>query len=134
MSKVDIHILFFNSTTNSQSPGDVALWFNSPNPFLIHLAGPNGNYYLGVKENYYPSASMQFRNPITVGSGKSATKEQIVSIVSQIPVNNSRSFNSRQLVGDALKRLTEERYLERDEYMRSVGEMIDVTEGRNGRA
>ncbi|KFX87365.1 hypothetical protein V490_08299 [Pseudogymnoascus sp. VKM F-3557] len=134
--EIEIHILFFNSATNPQSPGDVALWFKkkSSDPFLIHLAGPRGSYCLGIKDNCYPSASTQFRDPIIMGSEKTATKDQIVALVSQVPIVNSSSFNSKVLVGDALKRLTEQRYIEREDYLRAVGEMIDVTEGGRGRA
>ncbi|KFY04182.1 hypothetical protein O988_00946 [Pseudogymnoascus sp. VKM F-3808] len=134
--EIEIHILFFTSATNPQSPGDVALWFKNKNsdPFLIHLAGPRGSYCLGIKDNCYPSASTQFRDPIIMGSKKPATKDQIVALVSQVPIVNSSSFNSKALVGDALKRLTEQRYIEREDYLRAVGEMIDVTEGGNGRA
>ncbi|KFY31110.1 hypothetical protein V493_01395 [Pseudogymnoascus sp. VKM F-4281 (FW-2241)] len=132
-TKVDIHILFFNSTTDPRNSGDVALWFNNSDPFLVHLAGPNGSRCLNVKENYYPAANMQFRKPVIVASGISATKAQIVSIVSRTPIDNSRPFNSEEWVGNALRALAQERYIEREEYSKSVGEMIDTTKGSIGR-
>lgn len=133
-TKVDIHILFFKSTTDPRNPGDVALWFNCSEPFLIHLDGPNGGHCLNVKENYYPSASRQFRKSVIVGAGKSATKAQIVSVVSQMRIDNSRPFGSEEWTGNALHLLAQGRYVERDEYLRSVNEMIDVTKGGAGRA
>lgn len=133
-TKVDIHILFFKSATDPRNPGDVALWFNCSEPFLIHLAGPNGNRCFNVKENYYPSSSTQFQNPVIVGAGKSATKAQIVSVVSQTRIDNSRPFGSEEWTGNSLNLLTQGRYVEREEYVRSVNEMIDVTKGGAGRA
>lgn len=133
-TKVDIHILFFKSATDPRNAGDVALWFNNSEPFLVLLAGPNGSRCLNVKENYYPSASTQFQKPVIVGSGKSATRSQIVSVVSQAPIDNSRPFNSDEWVGNALNLLAQGRYIEREEYLRAAGNMIDATKGGIGRA
>ncbi|KFY23960.1 hypothetical protein V491_02344 [Pseudogymnoascus sp. VKM F-3775] len=133
-TEIDIHILFFKSTTDPQNPGDVALWFNNPNPFLIHLSGPNGSRCLNVKENYYPPANTQFRDPVVVGSGKPATQDQTVSIVSQTPIDDSGSTSSEEWVGNSLRQLAQEGYIEQGEYVRSVDEIIDVTTGDAGRA
>ncbi|KFY11038.1 hypothetical protein V492_04718 [Pseudogymnoascus sp. VKM F-4246] len=132
-TKVDIHILFFKSDTDPRICGDVALWFNSSDPFLMHLAGPNGGRCLNVKENYHPSASLQFRQPLIVGAGKSVTKSQIVSTVSQTPIDNTRAFGSEEWVANALRQLGQERYIEREEYTRSVNDMIDATRVGAGR-
>ncbi|OBT72180.1 hypothetical protein VF21_10531 [Pseudogymnoascus sp. 05NY08] len=114
-TKFDIHILFFKSAIDPCSPGDVALWFNCSEPFLIHLDGPNGGRCLNVKENYYPSASTQFRKPVIVGAGKSATKAQIVSVVFQTRIDNSRPFGSEEWTGNSLNLLAQGRYVEREE-------------------
>lgn len=113
-TKVDIHIIFFKSTTDPQNPGDVALWFNNSNPFLIHLAGPSGSRSLNVKENYYPPASTQLRDPVVVGSGKPATQAWIVSVVSQTPIDDSGSTTSEEWVGNSLRQLAQEGYVEQE--------------------
>jgi hypothetical protein len=71
---------------------------------------------------------------VIVGAGKSATKAQIVSVVSQTRIDNSRPFGSEEWTGNSLNLLAQGRYVEREEYVRSVNEMIDVTKGGAGRA
>lgn len=66
---------------------------------------------------------------MVVGSGKPATKAQIVSVVSQTPIDDSGSTTSEEWLGNSLRQLAQEGYIEQEEYIRSVDEVIHVTRG-----
>jgi hypothetical protein len=109
------------------------LWFefdNGADSVAIHIVGPTQEYQLEVRENYIPSRSRLFENEINVGWVKvlELTKSELVAIVSKTPVDNaSRGFNCQVWVGDALKLLVEEGYIELEEYLSAVNGMIDAT-------
>lgn len=110
----------------------VALWFefdNGTDSVAIHVVGPNQDYQLEIRDHYNPAGNRPFEKEVAVGWTKAdLTKSQLVDIVSETPVDNtSREFNCQVWVGDALKLLTQEGYIEQEEYLGAVDRMIDAT-------
>lgn len=134
-SKSGVHVriaVYKSEPLDYQKFRHVALWFefdNGADSVVIHIVGPTQDYQLEVRENYNPAGSRLFEKEVKVGWTKvDLTKSQLVDIVSKTPIDNtSRGFNCQEWVGDALKLLAQEGYIEQEEYLGAVDGMIDAT-------
>ncbi|KAL9131432.1 MAG: hypothetical protein Q9217_000646 [Psora testacea] len=79
---------------------------------LLHVTGASGFFQAEAKAGEDPSKSKKFVKKILVGQIQGQAKTAIESTIQLTPVNNlDRSWNCQTWVGDALKKLSDRRWI-----------------------
>lgn len=94
---------------------------------LLHVTGASGFFQTEVKSGEDPSKSKKFVKKILVGKIQGQEKAAIQSTITSTPVKNSdRSWNCQNWIGDALKKLSDLRWITINARSEAIDAMADV--------
>ncbi len=122
-------IIYKGSPIDASKYRHTALFLEFPDKTtrLLHVTGASGFFQTEVKPGEDPSKSKKFVKKILVGKIQGQEKAVIQSTITSTPVKNSdRSWNCQNWIGDALKKLSDRRWITSDARSDTIDAMADV--------
>ncbi len=122
-------IVYKGSPVDASEFRHTALFLEFPDKstLMIHVIGPNQFYQTEVKSGVDPAYSKKFIKKISVGTIQGQTKAAIESRIKATPVKNSdRSWNCQHWIGDALKRLADQKWISGGARSAAIDAMAEV--------
>ena len=121
-------IVYKGSPIDASKYRHTALFLEFPDTtnLLIHVTGASGFFQAEVKSGENPTKSKKFVKKISVGKIQGQTKVAIESAIKVTPINNSdRSWNCHHWIGDALKKLSDRRWITSDSRSKAIDDMAE---------
>jgi len=106
-----------------------ALFIEFPNneTLLLHITGASGFFATESKSGEEPTRSNKFIKKISVGVIQGQERANIESTIKATPIKNlDRSWNCQNWIGDALKRLSDQRWITPEARSAAIDAMAEV--------
>lgn len=124
-------VVFSNPGLDFQKYRHVALYFDLENgkSVTIHIIGSPREFEPEIREEYIPELSVTHAGTRKVCNlANKMSKPELISFVLQTPIdNNSLEFSCQHWLGDTLERFHNAGHMSREDWIKGVDAMIDLT-------